>query len=168
MFQISRRVDYAVRIMIELALNEGQCIPARQISSSTNVPKAFLHKISADLVKADLITTQAGPHGGLQLNRAADQINLQQVVEAIEGPICLNICLIKPQECKRDSFCPAHDFWGEMQSMIIDRLQNTYLTQLVASAHDLMQNPRRREHIPYLIHHEAINVLPLKMGEQHA
>lgn len=158
MFQISRRVDYAVRIMLELGLQAEQCVPSRLISRRTNVPKAFLHKITADLVKANLIQTQAGPSGGLQINRPAIDINLHQIVVAVEGPICLNTCLIRPEECERDAICPAHDFWGGLQISIVAQLQAATLDKLIAEAQLLKMQQRSREHIPYLIQSNTISV----------
>ncbi|WP_420630879.1 RrF2 family transcriptional regulator [Candidatus Leptofilum sp.] len=152
MFQISRRADYAVRIMIELGMQaEGMFLSARHISAKTAVPKAFLHKITADLVRAGLIETQTGPYGGLSLQKPCSEINLLHVIEAIEGPVCLNICLIRPQECNRDRFCPAHDVWGKLQLMIVNELQAKTLADLVAEAKRLQMTPRvARIGIPYL------------------
>ena len=158
MFQISRRADYAIRIMLELGLQAGCWMPARQISRRTNVPKAFLHKITADLVKANLIQTQAGPSGGLQLNHPITQINLQHILEAVEGPICLNSCLIRPQECERDAVCPAHGFWGRLQTSIVQQLQATTLAELIEEANDLKKQPRQRDDVPYLINRLDIEV----------
>jgi Rrf2 family protein len=151
MFQISRRVDYAVRIMIELGTEAGQCVPSRLISRRTNVPKSFLHKITADLVKANLVHTQAGPSGGLRITQSTSDINIHQIVEAVEGPICLNTCLLRPQECERDAICPAHDFWGDLQTSIVTQLQGATLAKLISEAAALKKQPRQREHIPYLI-----------------
>lgn len=159
MFQLSRRADYAVRIMLELGLQESECVPSRQISRRTNVPKAFLHKITADLVKANLIQTRAGPSGGLRLIKPVDQINLHQILEAVEGPICLNTCLIRPHECERDAICPAHGFWGRLQVSIVQQLQEATLMTLIEEAHYLKQNPQRREAIPYLIQRTDVAVI---------
>lgn len=143
MFQISRRVDYAVRIMIELGMQpEGAFLSARRVSSRTAVPKAFLHKITADLARAGLIQTQPGPSGGLSLQKPSSDINLLDVVEAIDGPVCLNICLIRPQECNRDRFCPGHEVWGRLQIMVVAELQNSVLADLVQEAKRLQKNPR--------------------------
>lgn len=153
MFQISRRVDYAVRIMIELGLHEGEFMSAQRLSARTDVPKSFLHKISVDLSRADLVRTQAGPRGGLTLGRPTAQINMLQIVEAVNGPICLNVCLIRPQECKRDRYCPGHDFWGRIQLSLVQQLEAATLAQLVKEAQELSKKPRSREmrsHIPYL------------------
>jgi Rrf2 family protein len=159
MFQISRRADYAVRIMLELGLQADKCVSSREISRRTNVPKAFLHKITADLVKANLIRTHAGPKGGLCLSYPVAQINLQQIIEAVEGPICLNICLLHPRECERDAICPAHDFWGRLQTMIVDQLQAATLAELIKEAQELKEQPRQRAHIPYLIHNVDVGMI---------
>lgn len=143
MFQISRRVDYAVRIMIELGMQPGGVfLSARRVSARTAVPKAFLHKITADLVRAGLIFTQTGPSGGLALQKPTSDINLLDVVEAIDGPVCLNICLLRPQECNRDRFCPGHEVWGRLQMMVVAELRKSILADLVQQARYLQKNPR--------------------------
>ncbi len=152
MFQISRRVDYAVRIMIELGMQTpGAFLSARRVSARTAVPKAFLHKITADLVRANLLHTQTGPSGGLALQQDIDEINLLHIIEAIEGPVCLNICLIRPQECNRDRFCPGHEVWGRLQLMVMEELQKTKLASLAQEAKRLQKEPRRAPvDFPYL------------------
>ncbi len=143
MFQISRRVDYAVRMMIELGMQPPDTfLSARRVSVRTAVPKAFLHKITADLVRANLIHTQTGPSGGLALRQEAKEITLLHIVEAIEGPVCLNVCLIRPQECNRDRFCPGHEVWGRLQMMVVDELARTSLADLASEAKRLQKEPR--------------------------
>ena len=145
MFQISRRIDYAVRIMIELGMQpEGAFLSARRVSSRTAVPKAFLHKITADLVRAGLILTQTGPSGGLALQKPANDVSLLDVVEAIDGPVCLNICLVRPQECNRDRFCPGHEVWGKLQLLVVNELRKAILADLVEEAWRLQKNPRSK------------------------
>ncbi len=162
-FQINRRTDYAVRMMIELALQADGALPARHLAQRTNVPKAFLHKITADLARAGLLQTQTGPGGGLSLGRPAEQITMQHILEAMEGPICLNICLLRPHECPRDQLCPGHDFWGRLQTTLVEQLQATTLADLAQDAIVLQQQPRRRDHIPYLIPQQEIGVITLPM-----
>lgn len=168
MFQVSRRVDYAVRIMIELGMQpQGSFMSARLVSSRTAVPKAFLHKITADLVRTGLLMTQTGPSGGLALQKACDEITMLHIVEAIEGPVCLNICLLRPQECNRDRICPGHDVWGRVQSLVIAELQNTTLADLVVEAERLKQNPRPIHHgdFPYLYPAKEVRLNHFSVGE---
>lgn len=152
MFRINRRVDYAVRIMIELGLQPPESfLSVRQIAVKTDVPKPFLHKITADLVRAGLIFTQSGPNGGLALQKEKCAVSLLDIVEAIEGSICLNICLIRPQECHRDVLCPAHEFWGKLQMLLVAELRKTTLELLVIEARRLRRHPRKRlQGFPYV------------------
>ena len=151
MFQISRRVDYAVRIMIELGVNGGEKnLPARSIAKKTDVPKAFLHKIAADLVKAGLVRTYAGPKGGLSLAKPQSEINMLNILEAIDGPVLLNVCLLHPGECPRDRVCAGHGFWNETQIMLIEKLKSGTLDKLVAESLALRKKPRDYDEIIYL------------------
>lgn len=150
MFQVSRRADYAVRIMVALGSNaQGKSMTANEICRKTDVPKPFLHKISADLIRAGLMNSQAGPAGGLSLARSAVAINLRHIVEAVEGPLCINICLVRPHECPRDRLCPAHGFWGQLQQSIADQLEAVSVADLVAEGRRLQKEPREGV-IPYL------------------
>lgn len=151
MFQISRRVDYAVRIMIELGINgEDKTVPARTVARKTDVPKAFLHKIAADLVRAGLVRTYAGPHGGLSLAKPTGEINVLHILEAIEGPVLLNTCLLHPGECPRDRVCAGHGFWNNLQIMLIHQLKQGTLDKLVAESLALRKKPRDYSEIVYL------------------
>lgn len=152
MLQISRRTDYAVRIMIELGLQpEGESMPSREVARKTGVPKAFLHKITADLVKANLVRTFSGPTGGLALARPSAEVSLLQIVEGVEGPICLNVCLVRPRECPRDQICSAHALWGRLQTLVVQELESVSLHHLITEAGELRQHPaRQRRDIPYL------------------
>jgi Rrf2 family protein len=138
MFQITRRADYAVRILLDLGGQpSGTWAPAAETARRMGVPQAFLHKITADLVRAGLVRTFPGPTGGLALGRPAPQISLLHILEAIDGPICLNICLARPHECPRDQICPAHRIWGRAQAALVAELRTATLDALVAEARAL-------------------------------
>ena len=155
MFQVTRRADYAVRILLDLAEQpDGEWVPTPGIARRMLIPPQFLHKITADLVKAGLVCTFPGPTGGLALARPAHTINLLQVLEAIDGPVCLNVCLLRPQECPRDRICPAHTFWGRLQASIMLQLRAATLDVLVFEAHALRERrPQLRSIFP-----EGVNV----------
>ncbi|MCP5096612.1 MAG: Rrf2 family transcriptional regulator [Chloroflexi bacterium] len=129
--------------MIELGMLAPQTrLSSRELSLKTGVPKAFLHKITADLVKANLLLTFAGPSGGIMLQKPLVEINMLQILEAVEGPICLNICVLNPDECNRQAICPAHDFWNLLQDDLVTKLRGMTLDKLVVDAHVLKKNPR--------------------------
>ena len=150
MLQISRRADYATRIVLELALLDGEGLVSSQaLARRAAVPRAFLHKIVGDLVKAGLVRSTKGPHGGLSLARDPRQINMRQVIEAADGPVCLNNCLVRPHECPRDRVCPGHTFWGSVQASLLEQLEAGTLDLLVMEARALREQPRTAP-IPYV------------------
>lgn len=151
MFEISRKADYATRIMIELACEPPEIfVSANYLSRKTSVPKPFLHKIVGELTSAQLIQTQSGPRGGVRLGQAAEDVSLLDVLEAVEGPICINTCLSRPQECPRDRTCPAHGVFGRLQSSIVSQLQSVSLFELAEEARQLKKHPRPLELAVYL------------------
>jgi len=132
MFQVTRKADYAVRVLLELASRgEETCIPTQVIAEAADIPQPFLHKIARDLVTAGLVRTQAGPNGGLVLSKPTQKINLLQIFESVEGPICLNVCLHQPANCSREMICPAHSFWGKLQGMVINEMKSATLDKLL-------------------------------------
>ena len=144
MFPLTRRADYAVRIVLELGDNaDGQRMPAVEVAQRVDVPLAFLRKIVVDLARAGLVQTYSGPNGGLTLARPVASINLVHILEAIEGPIRLNTCLVRPKECPREHICPAHGFLGRLQANLIQQLQEATLDKLVAEKRELEHRPRR-------------------------
>src|SRR3990172_10120431 len=124
MLEISRRADYAVSAMLLLGgLDPGERSRVKDIARLMTIPEAFLHKIAGDLVDAGLVLTQSGPKGGLMLAKAATQINLAEILEATEGPFCINMCLQYAKACPRDAVCPTHSVWRRIQDSIIEQLR---------------------------------------------
>jgi Rrf2 family iron-sulfur cluster assembly transcriptional regulator len=150
--QISRRADYAVRIMLELGLhNSEEPLSAVELTEYAEVSKAFLHKIVADLVKAGLVVTYKGPAGGIVLARPPAEISMLDILTAVDGPICLNTCLLRPNECPRDALCPAHLFWGRLQSIVMGELKQATLDRLIKQASVLKEGQVQPVNVSYVL-----------------
>lgn len=61
-----------------------------------------------------------------------EEINLRHVIEAVEGPIYLNRCLVQPGDCPRDQFCTVHPVWQRIQQLLIQELEGVTLAALAA------------------------------------
>lgn len=135
---MSRAADYATRAMVHVACVVGDGTPTTQeIAEHQGVSQAFLQKIVQRLVQAGLLRTQRGASGGVTLSQAPADINLRQIVEAMEGPITMNRCLRGPGECFRDSICPVREVCAKVQSDIIATLESSTLDQLVIRSREL-------------------------------
>ena len=137
--RLTREGDYAVRVLVDLAGRPpGAMVRTEELTRTTQVSKAYLAKIIQLLSRAGLVQTQQGPRGGVRLRRDPAAITLREMVEAVEGPIFLNRCLIRPGECARDSFCTVHPVWGRIQAVLMRELE-------AVSAKDLAQGGDMRE-----------------------
>jgi Rrf2 family protein len=134
--EISRRTDYAVRVILDLAtLSDETRASTQEIADRQNIPAPFLAKIISQLSLSGLVTTFRGAGGGVSLARPPAEISLLQVIEALDGPVRLNRCVIEPSACPRDEFCPVHHIWAKAQVDLTDLLSDTTFDQLVEATH---------------------------------
>lgn len=132
LMQVSRRVEYALRAAIHLARQTpGRSASVAEISASEAIPKKFLEKILQDLIHADLVVSRRGAHGGYTLSRAAARISFKDVLEAVEGPIALNVCVEDRTSCSVSPTCGMHHVWAEGQRRVIELFAATKLADLV-------------------------------------
>lgn len=133
--EISRRTDYGIRLILDLSgLPADGRSATQEIAHRQRVPSPFLAKIIAQLSLAGLVTTHRGAGGGVALSRPASQISLLHVIEALEGPVRLNRCLIQPQACPNDGHCPVHEVLARAQADLVSRLDKTTFDKLVQEA----------------------------------
>src|SRR5215471_5137178 len=112
--QLTRAADYAVRVMIHLAgLPTGTRVSRDDLAQAAECPEQFLSKVLQNLARAGLIVSHRGNTGGFQLPPAGTEATVLTVIEAIEGPIRLNLCLSSTHACNRSGWCPAHTVWAE-------------------------------------------------------
>lgn len=131
MLHLTRKGDYAIRGMVHLATKAGGEISLiSEIASRVDVSPALLAKIFQQFNKHGLVKSYRGTGGGFILGRAADKITLLEIVEAVEGPIILNRCLIDDGACDRDAFCTVHPVWREVQEKMKAVLSNVTLKDL--------------------------------------
>ncbi|MEW5705334.1 MAG: Rrf2 family transcriptional regulator [Actinomycetota bacterium] len=128
---ISRKAEYAIRAMVDLAINyEQQPILSKDIAKRQDIPQKFLVQIIPSLKSSGLVSTVRGAGGGIYLGKRPDEINIRQIIEAIEGPIALNHCLIGATGCHRKPTCPIHRTWQSAQDKMLSVLESTTLSRV--------------------------------------
>jgi Rrf2 family protein len=131
--QITRQADYAVRAVLYLAgLNNGRRAPTSEIARKQHIPPSFLAKIVSQLSVAGVVQTSRGARGGVSLARPSADISLLEVVEAIDGPISLNECVLDPKACVFGADCAVHEVWCKAQVELVDKLRETNFDTLAA------------------------------------
>jgi len=133
--QLTRAADYAVRVMICLASSaaDGR-ISLPQLAEATEAPESFLSKVMQALARAGLINSRRGQLGGFQISPSGRSASMRDVIEAIDGTICLNVCLVSGRSCRRKATCPAHPIWAEAQQAMLDVLSRATVEALARTA----------------------------------
>ena len=127
----SATVEYAIRAMAHIAtLEEGERILARDLAEETDVPRQFLGKILHRLARADLLDSAKGRGGGFRFARPADQIEVADVVAALDGMEASNRCVLGLEECTDDQPCPLHDEWVVFRHNLMERVFSMPISQL--------------------------------------
>ncbi len=133
--QLTRGGEYALRAMAYLAaVPEGNVASLHEIGHAQDIPESFLAKILQSLVHAGLAESRRGARGGFVLARPARDITLRAVIEAVDGPIALNTCVLFPDDCERSGRCSIHETWVEAQERMMSVLDAVSLEAVRADA----------------------------------
>jgi Rrf2 family protein len=133
--QLTRAADYAARVMIHLAgLPAGTRVSRDDLAQAAECPEQFLSKVLQGLTRAGLIVSHRGNTGGFELPSHRRSATMLDIVEAIEGPLHLNVCLASAHACTRQSWCPAHEVWEQTQAAMTRALNSASISDLALRA----------------------------------
>ncbi|ENK1243327.1 Rrf2 family transcriptional regulator [Clostridium sporogenes] len=124
--KITQEADYALRVILHLSkLGYGEKVEARIISEEEELPLRFLLKLLRKLKKAGIVVSFRGVKGGYALNKQPKDINLKDVIEAIDGPICINRCIYDPKYCNagKNGNCQIHKALCKIQKKLVNELE---------------------------------------------
>ncbi len=131
MIRLTKAVEYglrAIRYLVESG--EEARISIGDISLHKKIPEPFLRKLFKPLVQQGIINSTRGVSGGVRLARKPSDITVLEVVEALEGPLALNECLLEDVSCEFLDECGMHDVWEEAQAAMAKVLRSKNLTDL--------------------------------------
>ena len=129
---ITRATEYAVRTVIFLAQQpKNDIVLKKDICRTQEVTPAFLTKILQPLIKAGIVSSQRGVGGGFLLSKDPNEITMLDILQAEEGKLKLNHCLVDTDFCHRDGYCSAHEVWYETQHEMAQVLKRHSIADLV-------------------------------------
>ena len=133
--RITRATDYAVRVMMRLAVNpDSGRMTQIELAEQAGVPAQFLGKVLQSLVKAGLAHSHRGVLGGFELARPSAEINLLQIVEAIDGPIQLEARFALASPGRPTETDPAAQVWRRAAQAMAAVLRDAALDDLIRSS----------------------------------
>ena len=142
-FRLTNAGEYAVRLMTYLAGQPtDKIVSAKEVAAAQDIPHKFLQTIVSQFVKLGYPQSFKGVNGGINLAPEARKITLLQVIEAVEGPIALNVCMLGQGYCQYIGACSVHQVWHRAQQAMLDVLQEQTIDEL-ANANAIMADHLR-------------------------
>ncbi len=131
--QITTKGRYALRIMIDLALNsDGEFISLKTISDRQEISMKYLEAIVSTLQKAGFVISLRGKGGGYKLARPAGEYTVGSVLKLTEGSLAPVSCLeYKTNTCGRSSQCLTLPMWQTLDTLVDDYLESITIEDLV-------------------------------------
>lgn len=128
--KISTRGRYALRVMIDLAINgKENYISLKDIANRQEISMKYLEQIVSILNKAGLVDTLRGNNGGYKLNRKPSEYIVGDILRVAEGDLTPVYCV--HEECSRKKNCKTYSFWKGLDQVISDYVDSKTLEDLI-------------------------------------
>ena len=127
--------DYACVMMAAAARHgAGARLSATSLSEETGVPLPTAQKLMGRLAAAGLLTSARGTGGGFCLAHDAGGISLADIIEAVEGPIAMTVCVDEAHnDCALDGHCKVKPHINAVNGALRGALQGVSLASLAES-----------------------------------
>ena len=131
--KISTKGRYAVRVMLDLALNNtGECIKVKDIAARQDISEKYLEQIIAALSRAGFVNSVRGAQGGYRLSKAPENYTVGMILRVTEGSLAPVACLDEGAEaCERCDTCETLEVWRELARAIDNVVDNVTLADMV-------------------------------------
>ncbi|HEX2595501.1 MAG TPA: SUF system Fe-S cluster assembly regulator [Luteimonas sp.] len=142
MLRVTKLTDYATVVLTVLAARPGDVLSAAELAEQAGLEVPTVAKLLKPLAQAGLVAGFRGTNGGYRLARAAGEISLVEIVEAMEGPLGMTECSVHAGSCGIEHSCGVRANWRRINDVVSDALRGVTLAQMLAPP------PRPRRSIP--------------------
>ena len=136
--KLSTRSKYGIRAILELAQNYDSGLPLRTktIALDNEISVKYLEHLMSILKSAGFVRSIRGSKGGYILAKKPDQIKLNDIFNALEGPMITVECLEDEGYCTRAANCTVKQLWSEGKDAIEGVLKSKTLQDMVGKPED--------------------------------
>ncbi|MBD3183501.1 Rrf2 family transcriptional regulator [Candidatus Poribacteria bacterium] len=130
--KLSTRARYGARLMLDLAIhyNKGQQL-LKDIAQRQSVSDKYLWQLINPLKVAGLVSSTRGAHGGYNLAKKPSDITLREIIETLEGPLCIVECVDNPEICDKAEECVTIGIWEEASNRLKEFFESISLQDMV-------------------------------------
>ena len=131
--KISTKGRYAVRVMLDLALNQtGECIKVKDIAARQGISEKYLEQIIAVLNKAGYVKSVRGAQGGYKIARAPEEYTVGMILRLTEGDLAPVGCVgAEKEECERKEGCVTIRIWQQINDAVNQVVDNITLADML-------------------------------------
>ncbi len=130
--KISTRGRYALRMMLDLALHDGEYTTIKSISERQEISNKYLEQIITVFSRAGFVKSTRGAQGGYKLARPAEEYTVGEILRLIEGSLVPVACMKdEPNQCPRSPQCVTLEVWKELNEAISGVVDHITLADLV-------------------------------------
>jgi len=135
--KVNTKVRYGLRAILQIADSYGSDpVPISAISESQEISGKYLEQVVGTLRKADLITSRKGVRGGYTLCRDPKDINLWEIMTALDTHTTLVDCVLEPETCDRSDDCLTRSIWTLLSARMKEFWSSFTLADLVSTMHE--------------------------------
>jgi Rrf2 family iron-sulfur cluster assembly transcriptional regulator len=133
--RLTTKGRYAVTAMIDLAFHSQQNpVTLTDIAARQSLSLSYLEQLFARLRRAGMIQGVRGPGGGYKLCRKASDINIADIIIAVDEQIDSTRCGGE-SNCQNNQPCLTHDLWVGLSEQIRKYLKGITLAELLEKNH---------------------------------
>ena len=131
--KISTKGRYALRIMIDLAMNAGENpVRVKDIASRQDISEKYLEQIIALFNKAGYVKSIRGAQGGYLLTKEPNEYTVGMILRLAEGSIAPVSCVgVGAESCDKKGACVSAMLWQKMNDAVNEVVDHTTLQDLV-------------------------------------
>ena len=130
--RLSTRSRYGLSALLDIASQAGdKPVLLKDIARRQEIPAQYLHQLVSPLIKAGILRSVRGAHGGVSLAKPPQEIDLESVIRILEGSIAPVKCVDDPKSCARSDFCVTREVWTEVNEAMTGVLESITLQDLV-------------------------------------
>jgi FeS assembly SUF system regulator len=131
MLRVTKLTDYATVVLTALAARPDAVLSAAELAERAGLEMPTVAKLLKPLAQAGLVEGFRGTNGGYRLARAASQISLVEIVEAMEGPLGMTECSVHAGACGIERSCGVRANWRRINDVVADALRSVTLAQML-------------------------------------
>lgn len=137
---LSKKTRYALHGLAYIAASgHEEAIPSEEIlaylrfySGGLTLSPGYIAKIFQQISRAGFTEALPGPHGGYRLARAPGEVSLLEIIEALEGPVFSNCCLLSAGNCPDQKHCAVRELISEAEAGFYRFFERETLESLAA------------------------------------